>query len=76
MKEIEEFYEKIANDLTNDEYQFIKKNLDNKDCHTCMNESCKVESYEKPVDDCFGWENKRIIGKSKVLEKRNIYELK
>ena len=26
-----------------------------KDCRTCQNMSCRVESYEKPVDNCVGY---------------------
>ena len=31
-----------------------------KDCRTCTNPSCRIETYEKPVSDCFGWENKSL----------------
>ena len=26
-----------------------------KDCRSCQNMSCRVESYEKPVDNCIGY---------------------
>lgn len=41
-----------------------------KDCRTCVNPSCRVESYEKPVSDCFGWENPKLSSLNKILTKK------
>lgn len=80
-----EFYSKICDELTADERIFIIKHLQNKDCTSCTNGSCRIESYEKyGLDEngypqgynCIGWYNSELIGKSKVLQKLNIYELK
>lgn len=41
-----------------------------KDCRTCQNMSCRVESYEKPVEDCFGY-----IHNHKESKEENILKL-
>lgn len=72
----DEFYTKIADNLSIKEYLYIKDALLNKDCHTCNNGSCKIESYEKPIQDCIAWTNRTLIGKSKVLKINDINKLK
>ena len=79
-----EFYEKIEEELTVEERLFIISELENKSCMSCTNGCCSVPSYEKVgVDEfgkhvgseCIGWFNSRLIGRSKVLRKTNIYDL-
>ena len=81
----EEFYRKICEELTAEERMFIIKCLENKNCITCTNGSCNVESYEKVGFDesgknhgcnCIGWYNAELIGKSKVLKITDIHKLK
>ena len=36
-------------------YERNSKDTLTKDCHSCQNMSCRVESYEKPVDNCIGY---------------------
>lgn len=79
------FYKKICEMLTLEERLFLLKNLENKDCTTCLNGSCRVETSEKiGLDEfgkpngtnCSGWYNAEIIGKSKVLRMLNVQNLK
>lgn len=79
-----EFYEKICNELTTEERLYIINKLKNKDCTTCINGSCNVETYEKDGlneygkaqgYNCVGWYNDYLIGKSKVLKKDDINKL-
>ena len=80
-----EFYENICWELTPDERVFILKCLENKSCMNCTNGSCRVEydekvgvnEYGKPQgSDCTGWFNAELIGRSKVLGKTNINNLR
>lgn len=61
------FYRKIAEELTPEERQYIKSLLP-KSCVTCSNGCCRVEHVDKPIYDCSGWENNRIVGEYKVLK--------
>ena len=61
------FYKKIGEELTIEEREYIKSLLD-KSCNTCSNGCCRVEQIDKPVYDCIGWENNRIVGEYKVLK--------
>ena len=79
------FYEQICNELTAEERLFIIKILANKSCITCTNGSCRVESYEKiglnefgepQGSKCAQWFNAELIGRSKVLRKSDINELR
>lgn len=78
------FYEQVCDILTPDERHFIINSLENRSCTTCTNGCCRVESYEKTGLDeygdpqgskCIGWYNAKLIGKSKVLEEKDIYKL-
>jgi hypothetical protein len=66
----------IGEKLTPEERLYIKS-LVSKSCDTCLNGSCRVESFEKVGLDedgklqgsnCLGWENNRIIGEYKMLK--------
>lgn len=79
------FYKKICDELTGEERIFILKRLENKCCMNCANESCRVEYNEKVgVDEvgkpqgseCAGWFNAELIGRSKVLRKTDINQLR
>lgn len=61
------FYRMIGEHLTPEERQYIKSLLP-KSCDTCSNGCCRVEQVDKPVYDCIGWENNRIVGQYKVLK--------
>lgn len=54
-------------------YEKKSKNSLTKDCRSCQNMSCRVESYEKPVDNCVGYihhDEKQKQSKSMVLTKK------
>ena len=77
----EEFYKKISETLTPEERNYIKKNLKNKSYQTCLNATCRVETIDqicldefgKPKgNDCLGWTNDILVGKSKILILNNI----
>ena len=61
------FYRMIGEQLTPEERQYIKSLLP-KSCDTCSNGCCRVEQVDKPIYDCIGWENNRIVGQYKVLK--------
>ena len=61
------FYKMIGESITPAEREYIKSLL-SKDCDTCANSCCRVEQVDKPINDCIGWENNRIIGQYKVLK--------
>lgn len=84
LEEPSKFFEMIASNLSTEEYLYIKSMLINKSCENCINSSCDVENYDKigineygkPIgSDCVGWQNRKLVGKSKVLRKNNIHEL-
>ena len=66
----------IGDKLTPEERHEIKLFI-SKGCSTCLNGSCRIETFEKVGLDengqvqgsnCLGWENNRIIGEYKVLK--------
>jgi hypothetical protein len=66
----------IGDKLTPEERHEIKSFI-SKGCSTCLNGSCRIETFEKVGLDengqvqgsnCLGWENNRIIGEYKVLK--------
>ena len=61
------FYKKIGDELLPEEREYIKSLLE-KSCNTCSNGCCRIEQVDKPVYDCIGWENNRIVGEYKVLK--------
>ena len=63
----DEFYKMVGEKLTPEERLYIRSLLP-KSCDTCSNGYCRVEQVDKPIYDCIGWENNRIIGQYKVLE--------
>lgn len=79
-----EFYINISKSLTLEERKFLIKELENKSCLNCTNESCMIESQEKiGLDEngnlqgskCNDWENHQLIGKSKILKMTDIHKL-
>lgn len=68
-----QIYREIANQLTDEEYQNIKTNIEEKTCRTCMNGTCRVPNEEKSTsENCIGWENPEIIGKIKLLQNNHL----
>jgi len=61
------FYENISKELSSEEYNFLKREIEIKNCRSCRNESCRVESSEKPVDYGHAWINNEMVGRQKVL---------
>jgi hypothetical protein len=71
--------------LTPEERNTITTSLEGKCCDNCINGCCTVPIEEKiGLDEdglpqgshCIGWQNEEIVVKSKVLRKKNIYELR
>ena len=58
------FYYKIAQELSLEEYNYIKSKINNKSCINCINECLDDE-----LKGCFRWNNPILVGKSKVLRK-------
>lgn len=80
-----DFYKMICDKLTVEERVFILKQLENKCCINCTNGSCRVEYDEKVgIDEfgkpqgseCIGWFNAELIGRSKMLRKTDINQLR
>lgn len=65
----EQFYNDIADNLSLEEYKNLKELVENKSCNNCRNGSCRIEQYEKPIENCIGWENRVLVGKEKALKK-------
>ncbi len=63
----DEFYRQIGMALSSEERIYILDLIKNKSCYTCTNACCRVEQVDKPIDDCLGWMNEKIIGKYRVL---------
>lgn len=63
----DEFYKMVGEQLTPEERIYIRS-LIPKSCNTCSNGCCRVEQVDKPIYDCIGWENDRLVGKYKVLK--------
>ena len=64
------FYEAIGEALSPEERIYIMGKIQ-RTCNTCDNASCRVENYEKPIENCIGWLSHEVIGRAKVLESRN-----
>lgn len=58
------FYKKIAQELSLEEYEFLKRKIENKSCLNCSN-YCN----EKNKNICFDWDNPTLVGKIKILKK-------
>lgn len=63
------FYEKIAGELSHEEFLFISSLINEKSCSNCNNLSCRIPSAEKPIDDCISWRNPSLVGKTKLLRR-------
>lgn len=79
------FYEKVCYALTPEEKFDILYNLENRTCLNCTNGLCKVSykdknSYDEkgmPAGhDCLDWMNPLYIGKSKILQIKDIKKIK
>ena len=73
------FYRLVADQLSIEEYRHIKRSLYGIRCANCTNGCCTVPSYEKQGDEgsqCIGWDNRELIGRSKVLKETLVFKLK
>ncbi|MDD3305462.1 MAG: hypothetical protein PHT75_05070 [Bacilli bacterium] len=74
-----EFYMKAADQLSITEYRSLKRALFGINCLNCINEGCPIPSYEKTGDNgskCIGWDNKELVGRSKVLKENLVFKLR
>lgn len=58
------FYCKIAQELSLEEYEYIKSKISNKNCINCINECLDDE-----LNGCFRWNNPILVGKCKIIKK-------
>lgn len=58
------FYRKIAQELSSEEYDYIKSKISNKNCINCGNECLNDE-----LKGCFRWSAPTLVGKCKILKK-------
>jgi hypothetical protein len=73
-----DFYKKVADQLSIEEYRYIKLSLIGRVCTNCTNGCCSVPSYEKYGDEgsqCIGWDNRELVGRSKVLRDNFVFKL-
>lgn len=63
-------YSEKMNILTK-KYLYYKYLRELKDCRTCQNMSCRVEIYDKPVEDCLGYINHEERGPILVKKSNN-----
>lgn len=69
LKNPDVFYEKIAKELSKEEYKYLKEKIEDRNCKNCKNMTCNREAYQKIMYNCDAWENDRMIGKIKILNK-------
>ncbi len=71
----DEFYTKLAYELSVEERETLKRLIENRSCYNCTNESCRIEHYEKiGLDElgrpngsnCLGWNNSELVGRQKI----------
>lgn len=68
------FYEKIAGELSKEEYDFIEKLIQDKSCLNCANSCCDgtiVEFGKTQNGLCSNWHNDELVGRRKILVKNN-----
>lgn len=58
------FYEQIAQELSSEEYEFVKSQLVSRNCDNCSN-----DCSNKSMNPCDEWKNDELVGRSKVLTK-------
>lgn len=77
-KNSSEFYTKLASALSVEEQQFLQNSVENRNCSNCLNDHCKLESFEKigldelknpQGSDCLGWSNPELVGRQLILKK-------
>lgn len=65
-----EFFIKVVDILSIEEREYIKSLIENKNCSNCSNATCRVENSDKLCNDaCVAWDNKELIGRSRILSK-------
>ncbi len=72
------FYINLADSLSIEEREYLKKLINNRCCDNCTNGSCRVETCEKigldelgksQGSNCLSWNNYELIGRQRVLTK-------
>ena len=62
IKNPKKFYEQVAQELSLEEYEYIKSKLDYKSCKNCIYDCMSSK-------ECSKWKNDELIGRSKILSK-------
>lgn len=72
IKNPEEFYTKIYKELSLEERDYLKSYIDNKTCENCSNVLCSgYNSLNEDKKFCDNWSNEELIGKEKLILKKN-----
>lgn len=66
---LRQFYMDIANQLSVEEKEGLKKLIEDKSCTNCSNMSCKVNTHIYGLDACISWNNEEMVGKTKIFKK-------
>lgn len=62
----EEFYQKVAAELSPEEYYFLESLIQSKKCSNCSKQDC--DKRENDVA-CHNWHNSELVGKAKLMKK-------
>lgn len=66
-KKLDIIYKSIGEFLTPESRENIKSLL-KRSCDTCASSWCRIEQVDKPIYDCDGWENDKIVGEYYILQ--------
>lgn len=66
---LRQYYIDIANNLSIEEKERLRKLIENKSCTNCSNMPCKVNTDIYGLDACIAWNNEELIGQAKVLKR-------
>ncbi len=61
------FFECIARELSAEEYRYLTKFINNKNCDNCL--SCDCTNRKMEGSCCSNWVNDELVGKKKILSK-------
>lgn len=73
LKDTTAFYFQVGGKLNLEEYKYIKDMLQNKKCENCVKISCEIRHSTLVCDN---WDNRELVGRSKILREFNINNLK
>lgn len=61
------FFERVAKELSAEEYRHLARLINNRNCDNCLNDECSIRGI-KGIN-CGSWTNDELVGKKKILIK-------